>query len=35
MMQHRTSGRGFSLIELMIAIVIFSFLILLAAPMYT
>jgi type IV fimbrial biogenesis protein FimT len=35
MMQHRAFGQGFSLIELMIAIVIFSFLILLAAPMYT
>jgi type IV fimbrial biogenesis protein FimT len=35
MTQHRTSGRGFSLIELMIAIVIFAFLVLLAAPMYS
>jgi type IV fimbrial biogenesis protein FimT len=35
MTQHRAFGHGFSLIELMIAIVIFSFLILLAAPMYS
>jgi type IV fimbrial biogenesis protein FimT len=35
MMQHRALGQGFSLIELMIAIVIFSFLVLLAAPMYS
>jgi type IV fimbrial biogenesis protein FimT len=35
MMLHRAFAHGFSLIELMIAIVIFSFLILLAAPMYT
>ena len=35
MTQHHAFGQGFSLIELMIAIVIFSFLVLLAAPMYT
>ena len=35
MMRHPASGHGFSLIELMIAIVIFAFLIMLAAPMYT
>jgi type IV fimbrial biogenesis protein FimT len=34
-MMHRAFGQGFSLIELMIAIVIFSLLILLAAPMYS
>jgi prepilin-type N-terminal cleavage/methylation domain-containing protein len=34
-MRHRQHLRGFSLIELMIAIVIFAFLILLAGPMYS
>ncbi len=35
MMRHARSLHGFSLIELMMAIVIFAFLVLLAAPMYT
>jgi type IV fimbrial biogenesis protein FimT len=34
-MMHRAFGQGFSLIELMMAIVIFSLLVMLAAPMYS